>query len=71
MCHIKKVYYITTSGGYIQSDEYGFGYVKSMFNTFYGVHDITCIKAQGLDIYGNNIDNILNNAKMEIDNLFK
>ena len=71
LCHIKKLYYITTAGGYILNDDYGFGYVKALFNTFYEAKDISYIKAEGLDIYGNNIDNILNNAKMEIDNLFK
>lgn len=71
LCHIKKLYYVTTAGGYIQSDEYGFGYVKSMFNTFYNVDDISYIKAEGLDIYGNNIDNIMNFAKMDIEKLFK
>ncbi|MBR6288913.1 MAG: NAD(P)H-dependent oxidoreductase [Acholeplasmatales bacterium] len=71
LCHIKKLYYVTTAGGYIQSDEYGFGYVKSMFNTFYNVNDISYIRAEGLDIYGNNIDNIMNFAKMDIEKLFK
>lgn len=70
LCHIKKLYYVTTAGGYIQNDEYGFGYVKSMFNTFYNVNDISYIKAEGLDIYGNNIDNIMNFAKMDIEKLF-
>ena len=42
-----------------------------MFNTFYNVDDISYIKAEGLDIYGNNIDNIMNFAKMDIEKLFK
>ena len=71
LCHIKKIYYITTSGGYIMNDEFGFGYVKTMFNTFFDVKDIEYIKAEGLDIYGNNVDIIINNAKIDIDNLFK
>ena len=71
LCKAKSLYYVTTAGGPIISDDYGFGYVKALFNTFYGTDNISYIKAEGLDIYGNNIDNILNNAKMEIDNLFK
>ena len=71
LCHIKKLYYITTAGGYIINDEFGFGYVKSIFNTFFHVTDVEYIKAEGLDIYGNNVDIIMNNAKIEIDNLFK
>jgi hypothetical protein len=42
-----------------------------MFNTFFDVKDIEYIKAEGLDIYGNNVDIIMNNAKIDIDNLFK
>ena len=71
LCHIKKLYYVTTAGGYIINDEFGFGYVKTMFNTFFNVKDIEYIKAEGLDIYGNNVDIIMNNAKIDIDNLFK
>ena len=70
LCNIKKVYYVTTSGGYIISDDYGFGYVKAMFNTFFEVFDINYIKAEGLDIIGSDVDKIIEKAKMEIDNLF-
>ena len=35
------------------------------------VTDVEYIKAEGLDIYGNNVDIIMNNAKIDIDNLFK
>lgn len=70
LSNIKKVYYVTTAGGYIISDDYGFGYVKAMFNTFFEVFDIDYIKAEGLDIIGSDVDKIIEKAKMEIDNLF-
>lgn len=71
LCNIKKVYYITTAGGFIKSDDYGYGYVKAIFNTFFEVYNIEYIKVEGLDIVGFNVDKIIEKAKMEIDNLFK
>lgn len=70
MCKAQKLYYITTSGGSYLPDDYGFNYVKALCNTFYGIENIKCIKAEGLDIYGADIENLLNKTKLEIDKLF-
>lgn len=67
LCRASRLYYITTSGGKIVSDELGYGYVKTLCNTFYGISDTLCIKAEGLDVVGNDIDAILDGAKKEID----
>jgi putative NADPH-quinone reductase len=67
LCNAKKLIYITTAGGPIISDELGFGYIKSLAENFYGIKDISYIKAEGLDIFGANIQEILNCAKKEID----
>lgn len=69
LCNAKKLVYITTSGGPIISDEFGFGYVKSLAENFYGIKDINYIKAEGLDIIGANVQEILSNAKKEIDKI--
>lgn len=69
LCKAKKMYYITTSGGPIYSDDYGYGYVKALAKTFYGVNEVQYIKAQGLDIYGASVDEILNKAKTDIDKI--
>lgn len=69
LCKAKKLYYITTSGGKIFNDEYGFGYVKSLCNNFYGIKDVTCIKAENLDIVGSDVENILRTAEEEIQSL--
>ena len=63
----KKLYYITTAGGNIINDSYGYGYIKEVFSMFYGVKDIEYIKAEGLDIYGNNPDEIMKIIKNKID----
>ena len=59
LCKAKSLYYVTTAGGYILSDEFGFGYVKALANTFYGINDVRQIKAEGLDIVGADVEKIL------------
>ena len=60
LCKAKNLYYVTTAGGPVISDEYGFGYVKALANTFYGIEDVHQIKAEGLDIIGADVEAILN-----------
>ena len=65
----KRLIYITTAGGQIVSDEFGYGYIKSIMELFYGVKNFDYIKAEGMDIVGADIDEIMQNAKKEIDKL--
>ncbi len=67
LCKAKKLYYITTAGGPILSDDYGFGYVKVLANTFYGISEVYQIKAEGLDIVGADVEAILKAAGIEQD----
>ena len=69
LCKAKKLIYVATSGGPIISDDFGFGYIKSLAENFYGINDINYIKAEGLDIYGANIQEILENAKKNIEQI--
>ena len=62
LCKAKKLYYVTTAGGPIISDEYGFGYVKALANNFYGIEEVHQIKAEGLDVIGADVEAILNAA---------
>lgn len=67
LCKAQKLIYITTAGGPIISDKFGFGYIKTLAENFYGIKEIIYIKAQGLDVFGANIQEILDNTKKEID----
>ena len=69
LCRAKKLYYITTAGGNILSDEFGFGYVKALAESFYHIPEIYQIKAEGLDIIGADVHRILENAKICIDRM--
>ena len=66
LCRADKLYYVTTAGGYILSDDFGFGYVKALANTFYGIEDVRQIKAEGLDIVGADVEEILKSVEIEL-----
>ena len=65
LCKTKSLYYVTTAGGPIISDDYGFGYVKALANAFYGINDVKQIKAEGLDIIGADVEAILEEANLK------
>ena len=62
MCRADKLYYITTAGGEFLPMEFGFGYIKSLAESFYGITDCELIIAKGLDVVGANVEEILENA---------
>ncbi len=71
LCKAQKLVYITTAGGKIFSEQYGFGYVKALAETFYGIKDTMLFKAEGLDIYGADTNEILKRTEREIDSYFQ
>ena len=66
LCKASKLYYITTAGGLYVPEEYGFGYVKAMAESFYGINEVKLFKAVGLDIVGADETKILQNCFDEI-----
>lgn len=69
LCRAKKLVYLTTSGGKIISDEFGFGYIKTLAKEFHGIKDIEYITAEGLDIEGAQVEEILQKAEKNIDKI--
>ena len=69
LCRAKRLVYLTTSGGKIISDEFGFGYIKTLAKEFHGIKDIEYIKAEGLDIEGAQVEEILQKAEKNIDKI--
>ena len=65
LCKAKSLIYVTTAGGPIVQD-FGFEYVKTLAHLFYGIPNTFLVKAEGLDIWGNNPAEILEKAKFEI-----
>ena len=62
LCKAHQLVYVTTAGGPIISNNYGFGYVKSLAENFYGIKDVSLVKAEGLDVIGADVDEILDQA---------
>ena len=62
LCKAGKLIYVTTAGGPVISDAYGYGYVKTLAQNFYGISDVRQIKAEGLDVIGADVEEILNRA---------
>ena len=71
LCKAKKLFYVTTAGGTIFNEQFGFGYIDSLAELFYGIEERKLFKAEGLDIYGADVQAILDGAKAEIDRYFK
>ena len=63
VCKAKNLYYVTTSGGFIGENNFGFEYVKALFGGFFGIDDISFFSAEGLDIYGADVSCIMQKAK--------
>ena len=69
LCRAKELYYVTTAGGPIFSNDYGFGYVKALAEGFYHIPKVSLIQAEGLDIEGADVEGILLQAEASIDRL--
>ncbi|HBE08947.1 MAG TPA: ACP phosphodiesterase, partial [Lachnospiraceae bacterium] len=67
LCKADKLYYVMTAGGAFVPEEYGFGYVKTLAQSFYGIGQVKLIKALGLDIYGADVEQIIDEAIRNIN----
>lgn len=65
LCKAKRLLYVTTAGGPIIYN-FGFEYVKALAQGFFGISDVQMFKAEGLDIQGADVNQIMERAKNEI-----
>ena len=66
MCRADSLYYVTTAGGSYVPEEFGFGYVKSLAQNFYGISKVRKIEAVGLDLYGADVEAIMQSSEAAI-----
>lgn len=59
LCRAKQLTYVTTAGGPVYNADYGYGYVRALATTFYGIEETRLIKAENLDIAGADAEGIL------------
>lgn len=62
LCSAKKLWYVTTAGGFFIPEEFGFGYVKSLAQNYYGIQDVELVQTGGLDIDGADVESIMRKA---------
>ncbi|MBO5622746.1 MAG: NAD(P)H-dependent oxidoreductase, partial [Butyrivibrio sp.] len=67
LCKADRLYYVMTAGGAFVPEEYGYGYVKELAQSFYGIGEVKLIKATGLDVYGADVEQIMQEAIRGID----
>ena len=69
LCNAKKLYFVSTCGGPFTPD-FGYNYIKTMAQGFYGIDEVSCFTAEFLDVIGADVEGILSKAKREIDAAF-
>lgn len=62
LCKAERLIYVTTAGGPIVSDDYGYGYVRELSRSYWGISETVCVKAEGLDIIGADAEAILSDT---------
>ena len=58
LCRAKELYYVTTAGG-PYDPTYSYGYIESLAKSFFGIPTTHLVKAEMLDIIGNDAKEIL------------
>ena len=69
LCKARALYYVTTAGGFIGQNDFGFSYIRALAQSFFGISEIHRYAAEGLDIFGADVEGILCKAKGEIANV--
>ena len=71
LCKAKELWYVTTAGGPVFSHDYGFGYVKALAQGFYQIPRVELICAEGLDLWGADVEALLAEAEGKIEEKIK
>ena len=69
LCRAKTLWYVTTAGGKVGSFDYGYGYARALTGSLFGIPDAKLVAAEGLDIYGADVNPILERARKRIDSM--
>ena len=59
LCSADELIYVTTAGGYLGNYNLGYDYLRSLCQMFFAIPKQRLIAAEGLDIYGNDPEQIL------------
>lgn len=67
LCRARELYYVTTAGGLIGQNDFGFSYIKALAQNFFGIPKVHRYAAEGLDVFGADVERIMDQAKKEIN----
>ena len=67
LCKAKTLHYLTTAGGFIGQNDFGFSYIKALAQNFFAIPEVYRYAAEGLDIFGADVDQIMGQAKETIN----
>lgn len=65
LCRARRLSYVTTAGGKIVHD-FGYAYVKALANTFFGIGDTVCFRAEDLDYTPITAENVVDAAAVTV-----
>ena len=68
MCRAKTLTYITTSGGYLKGQNFGYEYVCAIAEMF-GIGEVRMVAAEGLDVAGVDVNEQIERARERIAEL--
>ena len=71
LCNVRKLIYVTTSGGSIGEFNMGYDYVRALAQGLFGIRNILFFSAENLDIYGNDVEAIMQEAEAEVREVLK
>ena len=63
LCHADSLHYVTPSGGSIGELNLGYEYLEKLCKVYYGINETVCYTAEGLDIEGNSVEEIMKEAE--------
>ena len=63
LCHADSLHYVMTSGGSIGELNLGYEYLEKLCKVYYGINETVCYTAEGLDIEGNSVEEIMKEAE--------
>jgi FMN-dependent NADH-azoreductase len=66
LCKARALYYVTTAGGFLGENDFGFSYIKALAQGFFGIAEVHRYAAEGLDIFGADVGQIMTRAKAAI-----
>lgn len=71
LCRAKRLIYVTTAGGPIGAYNLGFEYIQALARLYFGIPQIQCFTAEGLDIVGADVTAIMDAAKKAVEDAMR